>query len=111
MRFRNLPVAQLRRLVVVQAQMRAKLHLAHRARKGEIDGRRVHWIAADDDEQIHLAGVHVGDEIADRRELVDRLGFGGLHIDDRAAGVAERAVHRVRERVDRRGLRVAGDHD
>ena len=41
--------------------------------------------------------------------LVHRLRFGRLRVDDRAADVAERVVHRVRERVDGRRLAFARD--
>ena len=104
-------MAQRRRLVVVQAEVDAELHLAHRVGERQIGRRGVDRIAADDDEQIDLAGVHVGDEIAQRRELIDRLGFDRVGVDDRLADVAERLVHRVRERVDDRRLAVAGDDE
>ena len=60
---------------------------------------------------VDLAGVHVGGEIAKRLELIDRLGFDRIGVDDRLADVAERLVHRVRERVDARRLAVAGDDE
>ena len=44
-------------------------------------------------------------------ELIDRLGFDRSRVDDRLADVAERLVHRVRERVDGRRLAVAGDDE
>ena len=62
-------------------------------------------------QQVDLAGVHVGDELAQRLELIDRLGLDRLRVDDRPADVAERLVHRVRERVDGRRLAVAGDDE
>ena len=77
----------------------------------QIGRRGVDRVAADDDEQVDLAGVHVGDEIAQRVELIDRLGLDRSRVDDGLADVAERLVHRVRERVDRRRLTVAGDDE
>ena len=44
-------------------------------------------------------------------ELVDRLGLDRVGVDDGLADVAERVVHRVRERVDGGRLAVAGDDE
>ena len=44
-------------------------------------------------------------------ELVHRPRFGRLRVDDRGADVAERLVHRVRQRVNGRRLAVARDHE
>ena len=77
----------------------------------EVGRRGVDRVAAEDDEDVDPAGVHVGDELAQRLQLIDRRGLDRLGVDDRRAGVAERLVHRVRERVDGRRLAVAGDHE
>ena len=109
MRFGNMPMAERRGLVVVQTEMHAKLYLAQRVGELEIGRRGVHGIAADDQQHVDLAGVHVGDEIPERGDLIDRLRFDRLRVDDGRARVAERGVHRVRENVDLRRLAVAGD--
>ena len=57
----------------------------------------------------HFARVHVGGQVADRLSVIDRRRFDGLGVDDGLADVAERLVHRVRQRVDRRRLRFARD--
>ena len=95
-------MTQRRRLVVVQTEMDAERHLVHRVGELQIDRRGVDRVAADDDERIDTAGVHVVDEIAKRLQLIDRLGFDRVGVHDGFAGVAERRVHRVRQRVDRR---------
>jgi hypothetical protein len=104
-------MAQLRRLIVVQAEMHAQAHLAHRVGEGEIDRRGVDRIAADDDEHVDVAGAHVGRKITERLHLIDRLGFDRVGVDDALPDVAERVVHRMRERVDDRWLAVAGDDE
>ena len=91
--------------------MSAVLDLAHRVRELEVDRRGVYRVAAEDDQQVHLAGVHIGDQIGERLELVDRFGLRRLRVDDGLTGVAERLVHRVRERVDDWRLAVACDHE
>ena len=44
-------------------------------------------------------------------ELIDRFGFDGVGVDDRGAGVAERLIHHVGERVNRRRLSVSRDDE
>ena len=100
-----------RRLIVVEAQVRAKRNLAQRGAKRNIRGRAVNRIPSDDHEQVDLAGVHVADQVAQRRELIGRLGLHRVGIDDGCSGIAERLVHRVRQRVHNRRLAVARDHE
>ena len=98
-------------LVVPVAEVDAQRHLLHRRGEREVRGRVVDGIAADDDERLDLPLRHLADEAGERGRLSvgarrQRLGVGhGL------PGVAERVVHRGGERVDRRGLRVAGDDE
>ena len=68
--------------------------------------------AAEDDEQLDLAGVHR----RRRARAATRAGPIGVDFDrsavgDRRADVAERLVHRVRERVHRGRLVFAGDDE
>ena len=58
-----------------------------------------------------LSGLHVLDELRERRRLVGRSAGHGLGVGDGLAGVAERLVDRVRERVHGRRLRLAGDDE
>ena len=91
--------------------MRAQLDLRHRVGETQIDRRGVNRIAADDQQQINLAGVHVGDEVAQGVELIHRLGFDRRRVDDGLADVAKRLIHRVREGVDRGRLPIPGDDE
>ena len=102
MSLRNLPVAQRRRLIVVQSEMDAERDLVHRAGEAKIGWRRVHRIAADDHEYVDLAAVHLAGEIAQRLRLIGRLRLDGVGVHDCRSGIAQRLVHRMRERVHER---------
>src|SRR5882762_6125932 len=111
MRLGNLPMTQRRRLIVVEAEVYAELYFAHRVGEIQIGWRGIDGVAAEDHEKIDLAGVHVGDEVAQRVDLIYRLRLDGLCMDNGLAGVVERLVHAVGENVDRRRLAVAGDDE
>ena len=74
-RLGDVPVHVHRRLVVVRREVRAERHLVHRLDEREVARRVVDRIAAEDDERLHGAGVHVGDELLERIELIDRRDF------------------------------------
>ncbi|MEZ5288623.1 MAG: hypothetical protein R2712_28215 [Vicinamibacterales bacterium] len=61
-------------------------------------------------QHLDAARVHVGDELTQRGELLARHGLGRRHVGDRLAGVAERGVHRVRQRMHGRRLGIAHHH-
>ncbi len=65
MRRRNVPLAKLGSFILIKAVMHAQWNLAafQDVGKVQIGGRIVGRIAVDNDQQIDLAGVHVGDEI------------------------------------------------
>src|SRR3989440_4943164 len=73
MRLRNMPMTQRRRLIVVLTEVNAKLHLVHRIGELEVGRRRVDRIAAEDDQDVDLAAVHVADQVTERIEVADRL--------------------------------------
>ena len=109
---RDVPVAHPRGLVVVEAPVDPERDLAHRPGELEVGRRVVSGVSPDDDEGRHAARRHV------RHELGQRLARGalgrrsrGLDVPDGLAGVAERLVDRVRERVDLRRLGLARDHE
>ena len=91
--------------------MNAEQRLVQSLGEPEIGRRGVHRVAADDDEDVDLAGVHVGDEIPKRVELIGRFRFDRLRVDDRLADVAKRLVDAVRQGVDGGRLAVAGDDE
>ena len=105
------PLAHLRGLVFIQADMRADRHLGERGGELQIGRRGVDRIAAQNQQGVHGTGVHVRDERTQIRELVRRARFDGLGIRDRLAHVAQRGVHGVRQGMHRRRRAVARDHD
>ncbi len=110
-RGRDVPLAERRGLVPVQAVMDRQPHLPGRQEFAELQirGSRVDRVALEDDQRIDLAGLHVGGQRAERRQLVGRLGLDRFGDDHRLADVAERLVDRVNQRVHRRRLFVARD--
>src|SRR5215510_13962172 len=91
MRFGNMPVTELRRLVVKQAEVNTRLDLRHALGEFQVGGRVVDRVAASYHQEINLTGF-------------DRRG-----VDDRSARIAERPVHHVYERMDGGRLRIACD--
>ena len=65
MRFIHMPVTEFRSFVLIEAKVHAQRNLRVPKRIGEakIGGRVVGRIAAQNDEQIHFAAAHVGNEV------------------------------------------------
>jgi hypothetical protein len=108
-RRRDVPVRQVRGFVHVGAVVGDEGDPREALGKPEIDRRGEHRVAAEDHEQLDLPGVHRSDQLVERGRLVGRLRLDGGAVGDRRADVAERLVHRVGQRVDRRRLVLAGD--
>ena len=96
-------------LVVVEAEAHAERHLGERGRKRHVGRRGEDGVAAQDEEQLDPASLHVLHERAQRRELILRPRLDRRGVDDRLPHVAERLVHGVRERVHGGRLVLAGD--
>ncbi len=89
--------------------MEARGDVAERLREVEIRRRREHRVAAQNDERVHFARIHVGDEVGDRRDTVLRRRHDRRDVRDGDAAVAERLVHLPSERVHGRRLMIASD--
>ena len=74
-------------------------------------GRVVGWIAAEDDQQIDFAAVHVGDEIFERFGLVDRIRVDWVGVENGFADVAKITINLVGESMNRRRLMIANDNE
>ena len=109
MRLGDVPVAERGGLVVVEAEVHAERHLGERGREGHVGRRGEDRVAAQDEEQLDPASLHVLHERAQRRELILRPRLDRRGVDDRLPHVAERLVDRVRERVHGGRLVLAGD--
>ena len=111
MRLRNLPLAAFRGLVEELREVDARLHLVERGTERDVGRSGVHRVAAENQQQVHLAGFHVGDQRLQRFDLVDRLDVHRLGVGHRLANVAQRLVHRVREGMHGWRLRLARNHE
>ena len=109
--FGDVPVAQLRGLVVVRAEVDAEAHLLKARAEVEVGRRVVDGVAADDDEHLDLALVDVGQQLSQRLDVIDGVRVNRLGVHDGLPRVAERGVDRVRERVDDGRRVLARDHD
>ncbi len=110
-RLGHVPMAQRRRLIVVLAEVNAERDLVQAVRERNVGGRRVDRVAADDDERGDAPGLHVGDQILERLDLIDGVGLDRIGVDERPADVPEDLVEAVNERVHDGRLPVSGDHE
>ena len=76
----------------------------------EVSGGIVCRVAAEDNQQIDLAAVHVGDEIFDGFGLIDRVRIGWVRVENGLADVAKLGIDYVHERMHHRWLMVADDY-
>ena len=77
----------------------------------QVSGSIVDRISAEDDQQIDLACLHVGDKIFKRLGLVDWVGVDRIAVEDGLADVAEFVVQRMRERMYERRRLTAHQHN
>src|SRR6266568_788178 len=114
MLFRYMPMTNLRRLVLVTAEMNTERDFFVQAvkRKLEIGGRIVNWISTEYHEHFDLTRIYIGDQLA---KLVDlqlvRVRRQRLGVSNRLAYVAKRRVHRMSKCVHDRRLMSSGDND
>ena len=106
----HVPMAEPRRLVVVEAEPDPQADLVEPLGEAQIRRRGDNRVRVADHEQIDLPRVHVVDELAQRRDL-PAGGRARLRVHYRAPDVAERLVHHRREPVHCRRLRVTGDDE
>ena len=92
----DVPLAEFGGFVLIEAVVNAQRNFAALQCVGEIQigGRIVGRIAAENDQQIDFAAVHVGDEIFDRFGLIDRIRVDRIGVEDGLADVAELRIQR-----------------
>src|SRR6202007_694248 len=80
----DMPLTKLGCFVLIETVVYAQRNFAllEGIGKVEVGGRIVSRIAAKNNEQIHLAAVHVGDEIFNRFSLIDRIGIDRVSIEN-----------------------------
>src|SRR5581483_4980557 len=111
MGFWNMPVAELSRFVIVKTKVHAQLYLQEILGELEVSRRGVRRVRAEDEQDVHLAGFYVLDQLAKRLHLVHGICFDRVRIDHRLAGVAERNVHRMSQGMNGGRLSIARHHD
>ncbi len=111
MRAVDVPVHVVVGFVLVQTVLHAQRHLVHCLGEGEVRRRVVNRVAAENEQQVHFAGVHVIDKFLQRSGLNLRLDLDGVGVDHSVANRAERRVHRVCECVHGWRLVISRDHD
>ena len=109
--FRHVPVAPGGGLIRVQTCVRAQLHLLQRIQEIQIGGRIVHRVAAENQKRLDRSVVHVADQVFDRSDFIDGVGFHRVGIDHSLAGVAQLLIERMGEDVNRGRLMLARDDD
>ena len=77
----------------------------------QISRRVVGRIATDDYQQFNAAGINIVNQIVQRLSLIDGIRFEWIGVRNCLADIAERAVHRMGQRMNRRRRFIAGDHD
>ena len=108
----NVPGADLGGLVHVQAKPDRERDLLDGLGEFEVDRRRVNRIPAKDQERLDLTGLHVLDQLGQRRQVVDRVGLDRLDKSDGPFGpdAPDRLVDRDPDRVDISRLGVANQN-
>ena len=108
---RDVPVTQLRRLIVVETQVDTLLDFRERVGKRDIDRSRKDGIAPKNEEGLDGTRLHVTLQFAERLELIDGIRFHRLSVDHRAAHIAQGVIHGVSQSMDERWLVLARDHN
>src|ERR1700730_10324276 len=103
---RDVPVAGLGGLVIVEAEVNAQLDLQDLLRELQIRRRGKDWIAAEDEQSRNFPSFDFFHQFWQR--IVFRAYFDGIGINDGLADVSESRIHGMRKRVYNRRLRSAG---
>ena len=80
---------------------------------GEAEIRRgvIDRVAADDDEEVDQACLHVCHQLAQRRHVIDRPRLDGIGVEDGGADVTQGMIHGMRQGVHDGRLLLASDDD
>ena len=128
MRFVNVPMADLRGFILIQAAMDQQRNFFQNAvapvlpmmvriigvLEIQIIGRGVAGIGSHHHQRLHFAGFNIARQLFQRFQIAAesrRRHRHRLAIDHRLAGVAQRLIHGVRQRVHHRRLRLARQHE
>src|ERR1700722_20709839 len=108
-----MPLAKFGSLVLIKAEMDAhgNVRVLERVRETQVGRRVITGVPAHDEQHVHLAGAHVGDEIFDRLGLIDRIGIDGIGVENRSPDVAESLIDRMSETMHDRRLMCTGNNN
>src|SRR5579875_3475673 len=98
-RFGDVPMRLERSLVEMQARADRRFDLFEPGSKREIRRRIKYRIAAENQQHIHFAGVHVLAKLLQRCDLIDGLRLNRIGINHRLPDVAERRVDGMTKRM------------
>ena len=107
----HVPVTEIGRFVDVETVVDGERDLHQTIRELEVRWRAEDGIPTQDHQEIHLATVDGRRQVGHRGRLILSGGFDRRPIGDRGADVAERLVHRVRERVHGHRLILTSDDE
>ena len=91
--------------------MRAEFDFLEGIQEVEICRRVVNRVAAQHQQRLHRAGIHILYEFGERSELVHGIRLHRVRVNHGLSGIPQRLVERMCHRVDARRLMLAGDHD
>ena len=109
-RLRQMPLADLGGLVLVEAQVRADACFLESIRQAQFHRRVEDRVSSQNQQQVHGARIQIADQVLERSHMVHRAGFDGIGIEDRFPHVAEFCVHHVGQGVNDGRLELARHH-
>src|SRR5262245_61986928 len=91
----NMPVTESRGFIFEQAEMDAELHLLKMFAEPEVRRRVVDRVPSYHHQKVHFSCRHVTNQVAQRLDLQNWIGFNRVGVDDCLSNVAESLIHRV----------------
>ncbi len=87
----HVPLAEFRGLVLVETEVHPQRNVGvlERIGESEVGGRIVGRISAQDDQHVHLAAAHVGDQVLERLGLIHRVRVYRIGVENRLADIAQ----------------------
>ena len=106
-----MPVAKRGSFVQVGTQMRLEFYACQILRELKIRRRSENRIAAENNQRFNFISFQRLDQSAQRFDLIDRICLRAFGERDRVADVAEKRIHQMRERMNRRRLICANNNN
>ncbi|MCG3121215.1 MAG: hypothetical protein ALAOOOJD_04215 [bacterium] len=110
-RLGNVPMTELRGFIIIKTEMDARLDFGKLGGKIKLCRRGENRVAAKHEQHLDFSRFHVGRQLAQRFDLIRGSGFNRIRINHGFAGIAERVIHRMCQRMHRRRLLLACNHE